>query len=270
MKSKSTSALISALALILAACSAQVSVQPTGTPTTSPLPPVPTATPSATPGPSATPASGIPLNGLITNLNFNQSLAELANPLSTESSGISKTTDRFGRGDAALAFSGSNSYLKLKNLNINPSLLPTLTLGIWARYTGSNAQDSFQVISHDDGQYDRTLGLDKRTGTWGWSAFTGSTENFIIGGAPVTVGDWVFLTVSYDQPNHRAVLYVNGSKFSEGTADSGPGFEYTVLGANPGYGENFTGDIDDFYVYNRVLSATEVQQIYTVTRSNPQ
>ncbi|MGV3523310.1 MAG: LamG domain-containing protein [Candidatus Sericytochromatia bacterium] len=241
---------------VLVACTAQVAVQPT--PTTS-------ATPTA-PVSSATPAPSVPQGELLASLGFQQSVADLELG-GSEMLGVRKTTDRFGRADQALAFSGDGSYLRTQ-IDINPAVAPQVTLAAWARFTGSE-ETRQAVLSHDNGDFDRTFGLDERSGSWGWSAFSGPEAPEVIGGAKVEAQQWVFLATVYDASAQKIRFYVNGQKF-ESTSSSGAGHEFLHIGSNPSFSENFVGDIDDVFVYKRALSEAEIAQLYAVTRQFPQ
>jgi len=229
------------------------------------------ATPSATPGepatqPSRPPGSSeetqltAPLTGLLHLFDFKQPLEEILQ--GTEAQGVTRTQNRFGEPNQALAFSGQGSYLKL-DIDINPSVHPNLTLALWVRHTGADNNGISQVISHDDGDFDRSIGIDHRTGTWGWSAFAGP-EQQVIGGATVD-GGWNFLAAVYEQASSKMTFYVNTQKL-ESPASHGEGHPFLYLGSNPSFLENFEGDIDDFYIYERALSEQEMQQLYLSTR----
>ncbi|MCA9780910.1 MAG: hypothetical protein KC800_29525, partial [Candidatus Eremiobacteraeota bacterium] len=93
---------------------------------------------------------------------------------------VSLTADHLGKPDSAFQFKGEKGLLA--DFNLNPEALPQCTLVTWARYTGES-QGVQQVISHDDGGYDRSMGLDGRSGRWGWSTFVGNQA--VAGGIPV-------------------------------------------------------------------------------------
>ncbi|MCK7510418.1 MAG: hypothetical protein MZV70_44450 [Desulfobacterales bacterium] len=70
----------------------------------------------------------------------------------------------------AYNFNGGADYISVP-LDINPSKYPRLTIGAWAR---NKASGSLQpLVTHDDGGYDRQIGIDHRGGGFGWSAFCG-------------------------------------------------------------------------------------------------
>lgn len=76
----------------------------------------------------------------------------------------------------------------------------------------------------------------------------------------MTAGNWYLLVFTYDGTTGR--FYQNGS--TDGTT-TGQSFVLGYMGANTGStgtGETMNGEVDDFRVYTRVLSATEVSNLY--------
>lgn len=168
---------------------------------------------------------------------------------------LNNITQVTGYEGQAYEFNGTNSYIQIP-LNINPGIYPSLTMGAWVKSDSSSSGK--QVISHDDGNYDRSLGIDNRGGGVGWSAFTGSGT--VLGFQPVSIGSWTFVAVTYDQVNTTATLYVNGTSFTE-AASLGNGNTITRIGSNPGYGEYFDGVIDNVFFFNEVLSPSRIEEI---------
>ncbi|PKL75131.1 MAG: hypothetical protein CVV27_16955, partial [Candidatus Melainabacteria bacterium HGW-Melainabacteria-1] len=133
----------------------------------------------------------------------------------------------------------------------------------WARYTGPANSGIQQVLSHDNGSYDRSLGIDSRGGGGrSWSAFAGSAG--VLGlQQPIVANKWVFLAVVYDQSAKTAKLYVDGVMKEKTNAESGKGHPYLYIGASPSYGEHFIGDIDEVRIYNQALRESQLQSIST-------
>ena len=76
--------------------------------------------------------------------------------------------------------------------------------------------------------------------------------------AALPVNTWTHVAASYDGTQIR--LYINGTQVAV-TAASGTYEQNTKplwIGANT-YGENFRGRLDDIRIYNRALTATEIQ-----------
>ncbi len=166
------------------------------------------------------------------------------------------TADRFGKENSAYEFNGMDNYILIP-VNINPEEMPELTLVAWANT--SESSPIRQVISHDDGGFDRSLGIDDRGGGQGWSAFCGSGE--VLGFQQVTDGKWVFVAAVYNQIDSTIKLYVDDAVY-ESRGFCGTGHDSTYIGMNPSYGEYFAGMIDDVIIYNRALSKEEIKKLY--------
>lgn len=200
-----------------------------------------TTTPSATstpPATAATPSAPTPKTTL--------------GDLKTEE--VTLTADHRGNPDSAFQFKGDKGLPV--EFNLNSDVLPQCTLMTWARYTGEPGGVQ-QIISHDDGGYDRSLGLDDRGGQWGWSCFAGNQG--VLGGFPVKPGEWTFLAVVYDEPAQTTTFYAGEEKTEIRDARSGAGQETLNLGANPSYGEYFLGDVEPVMVFDRALSEEEIR-----------
>lgn len=139
----------------------------------------------------------------------------------------------------------------------------------WARYDGSAGSGGpYQVISHDDGGYDRSMGINYRSaGGVGWSAFAGNSA--VLGAEPVVNGQWVFLAVVYDQLAKTVTYYINGIRKFVDNTELGEGHRFLYLGSNPSHGEYFTGAIDEVRIYGRALSADEVQRLGQTPSAEP-
>ena len=154
----------------------------------------------------------------------------------------------------AYVFNGQNNYINIP-VNINPDVMPQLTMGAWVKAINENPIR--QVISHDNGDFDRSLGIDNRGGGSGWSAFKGDG---VLGFHEVELNEWTFIAVVYDQINAEVMLYVNGSIYSEkGTLGNGLGD--TSIGFNPGNGEYFEGVIDDVFIFDKAMTKAELDII---------
>ena len=159
-----------------------------------------------------------------------------------------------GYSGQALSFDGLDDYVSAQ-VNINPDVMPQMTMLAWAR---SNSDSDGTVISCDGGGYDRTINIDSRGGGTGWSAFSGS--NGVLGYSPVTIGEWTFVAAVYDQDAETVKLYVNGAVINEEEGMLESGLDYIHIGANPSYGKYFSGTIDEVRIYNRTLSADEINR----------
>ncbi|MBN1189961.1 MAG: hypothetical protein JXA46_09425 [Dehalococcoidales bacterium] len=169
-----------------------------------------------------------------------------------ENSGAEFVTGKYGQ---ALKFNGANSYVSAP-VNINPDVMPKLTITAWAKADKANAIQT--IISQDNGNCDRALNIDYRGGGEGWSCFCGTGS--VLGYKEVAVNQWTFLAVVYDQPAGKVRLYVNNEMFEkDGTIESG--WDHVYIGKSPSFGEDFSGLIDEVMIFNQVLTTSEINSI---------
>ncbi len=90
----------------------------------------------------------------------------------------------------------------------------------------------------------------------------------------IVVGSWSHLCASFDDTSNAVAVYVNGNVATTSSSlrdlSNTPTTYPLRIGDWSGYGlgvpgsTNFNGSIDDVRIYNRALSADEVQQIYQI------
>lgn len=138
-------------------------------------------------------------------------------------------------------------------ININPASLPAMTFGAWVNID-PGAGPLAKFLSHDDGGFDRTIGVDTRGG--GFSAFTGTG---VLGGGPRVDNVWKHVAASYDGATVN--LFVDGALAGTAADTTGGGFSALTVGSNPGFNEDFVGLMDDVFVFGRALNAGEIADI---------
>ncbi|MEP5759605.1 MAG: LamG domain-containing protein [Litoreibacter sp.] len=169
-------------------------------------------------------------------------------------------------GTNALALSAVNGTSGIEtNIDINKSAFTSMTMGGWVYATGNGNGPGGKFLSHDNGAFGRTLGLDTRGNSSGidFSAFNGSGVTDADGTGSL-LGSWVHLAVVYDGANSG--LYVNGvldELFTDNTSTS-PGLTAGLfIGTNNHFNEDFQGFVDDVFIYDRALSSTDVSDIFS-------
>jgi hypothetical protein len=159
----------------------------------------------------------------------------------------------------AYHFDGVNDFISVP-LDINPASLPTLTMGAWVKSESRTGIQ--QIISHDNGGYDRSLGLDYRGSSpfaYNFATFAGSAS---VLNANLYSTDWTFLAAVYDAPHSSVKLYVNGSLAASATATHGTGLTSLRIGSNPAFIEFFAGAIDNVFFYDEALDANSISALY--------
>ncbi len=167
----------------------------------------------------------------------------------------------------AFQFDGNGDHIDLP-VNVNPSVRPRVTMGAWMRAASLPVNRSAQILSHDNGGWDRSIALDQR-GLNRWmpidgkhrvSAFMGDG---VVPGTVVDTARWTFVAAVYDETS--VTLYVDGQAYTS-PAWNREGFSFLRVGGSPGalqHGEAFHGTIDNVFVYDRALSADEIAAIRT-------
>lgn len=154
---------------------------------------------------------------------------------------------------------GANTFVTLP-IDINPGALPQVTFGAWVNADVADAVIR-GIISHDNGDFDRTIDVDTRAGTpVKWCFFTGVGGGGICDGE-VVVDDWVFLAVAYDATAGIGRFAVNGAHSANFTVTNGAGETQTTVGRNPNFDSPFVGRIDNVFFYDKFLSIQQLDDI---------
>lgn len=175
----------------------------------------------------------------------------------------------FGPGEVgqAFAFGGGNQVVVVSNA---PSLNPTsqVSLEAWVRLSGYPASDGIVVVAKEDpndwGTTQYYLGLRFIAGQWVFQPYVGIQGNLhnVNGATPVLLNTWYHAALTYDGVSLQ--LYVDGNL--DGSAPvSGPLTTGTVPLTIGGFlvgPWNVNGLVDEVSLYDRALSAAEIQSIY--------
>ncbi|MEU9848865.1 LamG domain-containing protein [Streptomyces sp. NPDC047985] len=176
-----------------------------------------------------------------------------------------------GKVDSAASFDGSaGAYLDVGETVIDSS--KGFSVSAWVRPTALDR--SMAVVSQDGtGEPGFTLGYDATAGTWAFSVPVTDVDTIgewkaVATGVSVVKDQWVLLTGVYDAQTTELRLYVNET--SKGVAarrtvwkSYGP-LQIGRATAKSGYRDNFTGDIAEVRVFDRVLPAAQVAELKTV------
>ena len=166
-------------------------------------------------------------------------------------------------------------------VNINASTLPDMTWGAWVR-TDNIEPGLRKVMGHDNGGWDRTIGLDSRNGAFRYTSFTGfgrpvvgelKGEWFYLLPGPKNTEWWTFLAASYDGTAGTVTVYVDVdasttddeliSVTEEARWNNGQE-TFAIGGLRPdNTAELWDGAIDNAFVYDTVLSAEEIAALRT-------
>ncbi|MES2734501.1 MAG: FG-GAP-like repeat-containing protein, partial [Bacteroidota bacterium] len=207
------------------------------------------------------------VKGLVASYPFSDS--ELGNQGIVH--GATPTTDRFGHANSAFLFDGIDDYLRMPASSLKNS---QYTYALWVKPTlmpaTSNQMALLSVGNETDGDQFMSLAyayVGSYTGWMGGGYNQGGSKNFVASQTLPALNEWYHLTLTRDEGSAR--LYVNGTFIGSvpmnGTnAEFGSGMTYLTLGARGNLIQFFQGAMDDVQLYDRVLSASEVQDLAQV------
>jgi len=170
-----------------------------------------------------------------------------------------------GKYGKAFYFDGA-TYIDLNGKDFKNKPKDAISLCVWVNHEGSgDAQEIFQCIGtgHAQGQYHVEVRTDL-TMRWFHRDETNTDVFNVRGFGKVPIGEWTHITGTYNSKTKKAVLYINGVLIKE---LDGTGADLsTDWNVNATIGEHtkirwFRGLMDEFYLWQRDLSADEVQQI---------
>jgi len=157
-------------------------------------------------------------------------------------------------GDQGAVFTGADAT-QLFTIPIDLNSLDQVTFGAWVKSTNNNPIRG--IISNDTGSFGRTIDIDDRAGSTGFSAFAGGTG--VIGGIAPSAG-FDFVAVVYNHTAGTEALYVNNQKVTA-TGTPPVGETHITVGRNPNFDNPFGGTIDDVFVFGTALNDTQIANI---------
>ena len=213
--------------------------------------------------------SYVPTNGLVGYWGFNGNANDQSgNGNNGTVNGATLTTDRNGNANSAYSFDGTTSYISVPhNAAFN---LQQATWNVWVKKTSSSTGNGMYIFGkRDNAQHHITFCTGSIEGScqlgWATAQATGINAGNISNG-------WHLLSLTYDQTllSNNLKLYYDGGlqgtatiqSFSFSNGDIRFGIEM-----NNSYWQLFNGLIDDASVYNRILTQSEITQLYTATSS---
>ena len=169
-----------------------------------------------------------------------------------------------GRNGAAISFDGASQYAQISDSQMwddiathgsvyvvfNPAVVPTSGFAyphLVARRTTSASVWNFFIQSYSGGNL----------------RFASAARDVVLEGSVPKVGVWQDGLTTWG--GNKATMYQNGSAMSTDTtaATVGTGDLGIGIGDRIGGGRSFIGQISDVRIWNRALSAQEVQDLYT-------
>jgi hypothetical protein len=232
---------------------------PTPTPTHTPTPtPTPTATPTPSPTPTATPTPTVtpPTSGLVAAYGFNEGSGTIVNDASgnrnsgtLQGAALWTTSGKYGN---AISFNGTSAVVGIPNSPLL-QLRTAMTLEAWVNPSRLTGVWRDVIYKGNDNYY---LEADSTSAK---PATRGALGTPLFGTGALITNTWAHLAGTYDGATVR--LFVNGVQVSSRaqTGQIAISTNPLQIGGDSIYGQYFPGRIDEIRVYNRALSAAEIQ-----------
>ena len=190
--------------------------------------------------------------------------------------GATLTTGRNGISNSAYYFDGATNHI---SLGVKPMLKPNAaSISVWVKphafnsYTGGNANCIFLTKNpNNPGSYMEaySLYLTNRSGPTKFMTVSThqptTNEKWFQSNQNTALNQWTHLVLTFDTDSLK--LYINGqldNKVYKGFTNVYDALDSIILGysANTTNKNYFKGDMDELKMYNRVLSASEVSNLY--------
>ncbi len=165
----------------------------------------------------------------------------------------SLTSGRDNSSNSAYYFDGNGDYLE-HSTSIPSLSLYTITL--WAKPDSTGTYEAM-FASYNDASFGFQIDLDS-SNNFHIRKASSSGGNITLSSA--TLGFWTFIAFTYDGTDSKC--YINSES---PVSDQGGTTEFNLfrMGRNRNGNTYFKGSIDELRIYNRALSANEIQAIYS-------
>jgi len=165
----------------------------------------------------------------------------------------SLTSGRDNSSNSAYYFDGSGDYLEY---NTSISSFSRYTITLWAKPDSTGTYEAM-FASYNDASFGFQIDLDS-SNNFHIRKASSSGGNITLSSA--TLGAWTFIAFTYDGTDSKC--YINSES---PVSDQGGTTEFNLfrMGRNRNGNTFFKGSIDELRIYNRALSANEIQGIYS-------
>jgi hypothetical protein len=177
--------------------------------------------------------------------------------------GVMTTNDRFGNSNSALSFGGKPSdFIQVPGDSFN--FYNSLAFSLWVYPLTTQLQSSCSLLdkgyasSTSSGEFilDHSL---TQNNQFRFSFITAFSSPFQSPYVQLKANSWNHLVIS--KSGNPIKLYINGSLIIQTSVGSSPAKENGNIPLLIGY--NFTGYLDDIFIYNRALTESEIMKLYS-------
>ncbi len=184
----------------------------------------------------------------------------------TLNGGIVAVADRADVPNSAYGFNGTSGYMVSSALSHTFTQAGDFSFSIWCKVKGNTATgvammsgvstSGRHIWNVQTNTTQPMFGTNKQGSAWNWAY-----------GTAFTLNKWEHYVGTYS--NGNMVLYINGvqvvtqtNTYTTATSSANPLYIGRGLSATAGF---FNGDIDDVGIWNRVLTAAEISNLYLST-----
>jgi len=165
------------------------------------------------------------------------------------------------RSGSCLSFDGTNDYVDV-GTGTSLSITQNITMETWVKlntYTSGGTNTDRASIVQKTGQYYMTVNSANGTLDVFFQGITGAHTS---SNSTIPLNEWAHVAITYDGSNIK--WYINGSldKTLPAAGTIGTDLRSVRVGGEPGFGRFTNGHIDEVRIYNRALSAEEIQNHY--------
>ncbi len=201
-------------------------------------------------------------NGLVAYYPFNDNANdESGNGNNGTVNGATLTTDRKGNANSAFSFDGYDDYIDLGDWSSGGAM----TFCLWVRYQSYNFWSHILDMGNGSPDNNIVLGNHTTTNNCAFNLSNGTNELMFVTNNYFALNSWIFITATIDTDG-TAKLYKNVRLVNTKSAAYIP---LNVLRTGQFLGKSnwaadsyFNGLLDDFRIYNRALTETEIQKLY--------
>jgi hypothetical protein len=168
---------------------------------------------------------------------------------------VGNTTPSSGIMGGAMMFDGSGDYVTIPN---SPSLNPgaDMTMVMWVSWGGQGGENN--MLTKENAYEVRVNGghVNYATNPWAWRG----------GSSPQIAQDaWHHVVVTNDADGLQKIYIDGEEKFSTSSGGSiASNSSVVTIGRRMNGSSYFEGLLDDVRIYNRVLTESEVEQLYSM------
>ena len=220
--------------------------------------------------------SYVPTNGLVGYWPFNGNANdESGNGNNGTVNGATLTTDRFGNSGKAYSFDGNSNFISIQNTNtLSPQ---NITLSAWffvsQNYSSGNLKILSKINHSNATNFSFDIGLDSLTikksvgySTIGCNTIAGNGGDGVKSNEITQIGTWNMFLVTITN-NGNVSIFINGVLINQ--YQGNPFISCNNLQSELRFGhwwnsdnQWFYGNLDDIGIWNRALTAQEINTLY--------